>query len=84
MLKWLALIFFAGCILTIYQMSIEQKTNQIDNLCRFYTANGKPQFIIVNGKKYNMTGEDKFQSLFIRDMDREQLSNLRNCIEIGK
>ena len=62
-------------------MKQNSRNLEVQNMCRVFTQEGKPTAAIINGNRYDLTG-NIFQKIFINQFDKEQLQNLEECIQI--
>lgn len=73
------LLLVVGIILNIVVVYNNNKRLNLQNICKIYIEEGKPEAIIINGRKYT---KNILDSLFIDQEDQEQ--DLSNCIQIIK
>ena len=78
LLSILILIIF----INFYAMKQNSRNLEVQNICRIFTQEGLPTAAIINGNRYDLTGKNIFQKMFINQFDREQLQNLKECIQI--
>jgi len=92
---WIFLImtfFVAGASLlygSVMMNNLEQD-NYIRNLCKIYTDNGEPEYIIIQNTKYNLNSdwtpkeENQLGGTFVNPWHRRQLRNLKECMVIER
>ncbi len=82
----IVVLFAAWLIFGIAMISAIDRKNTLDALCRLYMKDGRPDFVIIDGAKYELDRfgkiRDPYEDPFVNPWHRAQLANLGECLII--